>query len=103
MSIPFGQLWVALANLVEIVRWIGGIGQRSNHVNHDEPPLVVVDDAANFLLLKQRDALVGIGVRFAHVVCGLEIPRFLPVLHRGFAGLVVGAGAALGDAGGGDL
>src|ERR1035441_5999817 len=33
----------------------------------------------------------------------LEIPRSFAVFHGGFGGLVVGAGAALGDAGGGDL
>src|SRR5689334_15368560 len=34
---------------------------------------------------------------------GLEVTGFLPVLHGGLGGLVVGAGAALGHAGGGDL
>src|SRR5262245_23319215 len=33
----------------------------------------------------------------------LEIPRLLAVLHGGLGGLVIGAGAALGDAGGGNL
>ena len=32
-----------------------------------------------------------------------EVPFLLAVLHRGFGGFVVGAGAAFGDAGGGDF
>ncbi len=38
-----------------------------------------------------------------HVVRDLKISGFLAVFHGGFGGLVVGAGAALGHAGGGDL
>jgi hypothetical protein len=69
LSPPFeslGQLWVALAEFLQIVAGINRVGQRRHHIGDDKPPFVVVDDATDFLALKQRDALCGIGFKFAH-------------------------------------
>ena len=70
MSPPFeslGQLLVTLAEFLEIIAGIDRIRQRGNDIKNDKPPFVIVDDAADFLSLKQRDALFGIGFKFAHV------------------------------------
>jgi hypothetical protein len=42
--------------------------QRGDDIKDEKPLFVVVDDAADFLPLKQRDAVFGIGSELAHAV-----------------------------------
>ena len=55
LSIPFGQLGITTANLVEIIGGISSAGERRDHVDDNKPPFVFVERLANFLLLKEGD------------------------------------------------
>lgn len=62
--IRFAFFAALVTNLVQVVSRIHGIRQRSQHINDQKPPLVVMDDATDFLPLKQRVAIFGIKVGF---------------------------------------
>ena len=61
MPPPFGKLRVAAAHVFEIALGVNRVGQRGHHIGDDEPPLIVVDGATDFLVLKERDARLRIG------------------------------------------
>ena len=52
----FAKGRVALAELLQIVAGINGVGQHGNDIRDDEPPFGVVNGAAAFLALEQGDA-----------------------------------------------
>lgn len=64
LSIPFGQFRVALADFVQVVGWVDGVGQCRNHINNDKPPFVAMNDAADFLSLDR--AIRFSGFKLAH-------------------------------------
>jgi hypothetical protein len=69
----------------------------------DEGGLAVVDAAAGVEAENVHGGGHGNGFDHGGRVHGSEVAGFLAVFHRGLGGLVVGAGAAFGDARGGDL
>jgi hypothetical protein len=69
----FRQLRVTSAHIREIALGIHGIGQRRNHVVNDKPPLVVVDDVADFLPLKQGNMAFGVWRGFSHWLFSLFV------------------------------
>jgi hypothetical protein len=56
-----GERRVAFAHLLEVVAWVHCVGQRGDNIGDDKPPFVVVNGAADFLVLEQGD--VGFGIR----------------------------------------
>ena len=85
---------------------VGGSFQRFDLIFHQR--LRVVEQSADErgLAVVHRAAGVEAQNFMGCCVWGMnhsEISGFLAVLHRGFAGLVVGAGAAFGDARGGNF
>ena len=68
MPPPFGQLRVTAAHILEVALRVNRVGEGGDHVGNDKPPFVVVDGAADLLVLKKRDAGFRIGGRFVHGV-----------------------------------
>jgi hypothetical protein len=64
---PFGQLRVAAAHVLKVALGINRVGQCRDHVGNDKPPLIVVNGATDFFVLKQRNARFRIRQRVAHI------------------------------------
>ena len=58
MPPPFGKFRIATAHVLHIALGVGGIGQRSDNIDNDEPPFVVVDGSADLLAPEQKTEVV---------------------------------------------
>jgi len=48
----FSRLRITATHILDVALGIDRVGRRGNDIGDDKPPLIVVDDAANFLPLE---------------------------------------------------